>query len=367
MSAPAYTGICPPPDFSLPTPTPWLVCTTAVRRLALALVALPLACGGEDPPDFGPPAQTGSVTVTWDLVDAAGEAVTCGSLGVAEAVVSGGGEPQTVACGDDQRAAFTGLVPQRYPVVIRLRGLAGSGILGGDWADNVVVEGGKTIEYAHTFEFDEAAGNTGALRAKWTIEGMPAATGCAVVGGDRVAVETQPGSIADFAFTAACEDGEYLQSNLRPGNYIVRLRLQDPAGADLSVRESTYRVSRSDTADAEVSFSVVNRPRADLLVTWTVTGSAAAEACREDWSVRLRLAQDLPPNLEVATATAACADGAHRIANLLPPRNPEADRYRVSVFLEEPLRGLLDTQLVTELQLLSARTTTVAVDLTPGE
>ena len=325
------------------------------------------ACSGEQgPPDLGPAMTTGSIQVSWDQINAEGDAVDCADLGVLDAFVALGGEPRILMCGDEQSVTFEGLLPQRYPVVIRLRGLAERTIPGGEQLDNVVAVGGETVEYNHTFEFGDNAGDLGAIRTSWTVEGQTPDRGCPIVGGHTVRVVSQPESIEPFEFDVPCADGERMQSNLRTGNYVIRYFLEDRDGNDLAVRQATTRVLRGATAEAGVDFLVQDRPPAAMYTSWTVTGSAAAEGCREDWTVRLRIAEDTQQNFTITTATAACDAGTYRFDELVAPRNPEFDRYQLSVFLDDPLRGQIDRQVQEDLQLFPSETTSVAVDLEPA-
>lgn len=338
--------------------------TALLPSLALALPA----CGGEEgPPDFGPGVQQGSITITWGLEDQDGEPLSCAELGVVDSYVAVGGTPQIIPCGEEQVATFDNLSPQRYPVVVRLRGLAETTIPGGEQLDNIEIVDANPLTYDHTFTFDEDTGNTGRIKARWRIEGGDPMTGCERFGGDTVLIETQEGSIDEFTIEAPCTDGEAEQTNLRPGNYTLRLALLDDANEILAVRQSTWRVLRQSETEVSISFSVQDRPRTALKVDWTVSSSVAADVCQEQWDVRLLLAQDRPGQnpLTITTATTACDGGSFTFEDLIAPVNSQADRFQVTTFLRDPLLGVLDSVLVEDILLFPSRTTTVAVDLDP--
>lgn len=324
-------------------------------------------CGGEEPPDFGPPTEFGSATVRWTLFNAAGEAITCAQLGAVDTYVAVGGQPRIVTCGEEPMVTFDNLLPQRYPVVIRLRGIAESTLAMGEAFDNIVVEGGKTTELVHEFRFDENTGNTGAVRVAWRVNGKPADMGCAEVGATVVRGETTDASVAQFAFSAACEDGELVQSSLRPGNYEVVVLLEDDDGNNLSARSAQFRVLRQATVDAFVDFTSTNRPTSTMHVEWTISSSVAADACREDWSIRMLVQEDRMTPIQTASATAACDAGAYTFETLPSPPNPTANKYKITVTLVEVLRGDIADELVDDLQLFPSETTTVSVDLVPPD
>lgn len=337
------------------------------RISALVGVLLSAGCGGEDgPPDLGPAAQRGGLTVRWSLFNASGEPMTCASIGAVDAYVAVGGQPRIVPCGDEQVVTFEDLLPQRYPVVIRLRGLAETTLPQGERFDNVTVVGDQTVDYTHEFHFDAGADNQGAVRFSWQVDSQPAATGCGSVGATTVHGETSGGSVASFTFDAPCADGEFVQSNLRPGNYEILLYLRDAAGTTLSARSGAFRIIRGSVAEASVAFNADSRPKASMLVNWTLT-SSDTPPCREDWSIELVIQQDLMNPITTASATAACDAGTYRFDDLTSPANPIADRYKVTVSLIETLRGEIARAFADDLPLLPAQTTTVSVQLTPPE
>lgn len=338
------------------------------RRVWAPLVAvLAVGCGSDEPPDFGPPETTGSVVVTWSLFNAAGEAITCASLGVLDTYVAVGGEPQVVTCGEEQSVTFEGLRPQRYPVVIRLRGLLENTIPQGEAFDNIVVVGDETFTLNHEFRFDENSGNTGSAKLGWLVDSMDPAMGCDRAGAARVRGETTEASVFAFSFEEDCETGEFVQTNLRPGSYEVLMFLVDEQDTTLAARSATFRVSRQQEVEAAVNFSSANLPKSTMVAQWTVSSSAAAEACREDWSVRLLIQEDRMNPIDTASATAACDRGSYVFEDLPAPVNPEINRYQLTVTLVEELRGDIDRVFVEDLQLFPTETTTVTVDLTPPE
>ncbi len=334
------------------------------RVSALLGVLLMAGCGGEEePPDFGPPAETGSVVVTWSLFNSAGEAITCASIGSVETYIALGGAPKIVPCGDEQRVEFTGLTVQRYPVVIRLRGLAETTLATGERIDNVTVVGGQTVDYDHEFHFEAGNDNQGAVRIEWLVDNRMAAIGCGTAGAATVHGETTGAAVAPFEFDAPCTDGEWTQSNLRPGNYEVRMFLRDSAGGTLAARSTAFRITRSGVAEAAVSFGSSNRDPAAMLVRWTVTSSGAVEPCEEDWTLRLLIQQDVINPIETASATVACDAGSYLFEGLRAPANPRVDRFTLTATLIDELRGPLDRVFIDDLALRQTQTTTVTVDL----
>lgn len=338
------------------------------RVSALLGVLLMTGCGGEDePPDFGPPVETGSVVVSWSLFNSAGEPITCASIGSVETYVSLGGTPKILPCGDEQRVEFTGLSVQRYPLVIRLRGLAETTLAAGERIDNVTVVGGQSVDYAHEFHFEAGNDNQGAVRIGWLVDNRMASIGCGTAGAMTVHGETTGAAVAAFEFDAPCTDGEWTQSNLRPGNYEVRMNLVDSAGATLAARSTAFRITRAARAEAAVSFSSSNRVPAAMRVQWTVTSSGAAQPCEEDWSLRLLIQQDVMNPIETASATVACDAGSYLFEGLPAPANPAVDRFTLTTTLIDELRGPLDRIFIDDLPLRQSETTTVAVDLTPPQ
>lgn len=316
--------------------------------------------------DAGTQLIVGDVLVKWDLVDADGQPRSCQDLGIADIWVALGGEPQTTACGDLQETRFRDRLAGVYPVVVRVRTISQSILQ--EQLGNVVVSDPGTTEYTATFTFDETVNDVGSLRARWRIRGEDADTGCAAVVAHQVRIQSQPGSIRNLDAVAPCTDGQIIQTELRPGNYVLRLLLLDSAGTVLSARQDSYQVMTVGRTEVDVNFTIDNREPAQLSARWTVSGTTASAGCESgaDWTVRVRLSDSTSQDLEIATATAACELGAHRFDDLVAPAIPNLTRYRTRFFLQDPLRGTLTSTIVEDVRLEAATTTTVTVDLDPG-
>ncbi len=319
------------------------------------------ACGGtpEFPPP-PPPAPIGALELSWSMVDETGAAIECAELSLVEAEVSIGGEPQRIPCGETQTARCEGLVAQRYPVVVRLLGIGGGVIR--EIFDNVVVTEGAPTQHSVTIEVDRGQTGTGRFRVDWFVGGRPASEGCALFGAETIVFQTQPNSIAQFEAVESCAQGTTLVENLRSGSYTVRVFLRDSEGATIpsSTREfDDLLIDPASEVSRTLSF-FVDVEGASFEGMWTITGSSAGDACDSlnATEVRIRLANDRPDGVEIASATAACSAG----SLLMEELNGGIGEIRATYFLVDFFGTQLSSQSVRNLLIPSATTTTVAVD-----
>lgn len=318
-------------------------------------------CGGTaEPPPPPPPAPIGSLALSWSLVDETGATLECSELNLVETEVSIGGEPQRIPCGEPQTARFESLVAQRYPVVVRLLGIGGGVIR--ETFDNVVVTEGAPTEHNVTIEIDLGQTGTGRLKIDWFVAGRPASEGCAQVGAETIVFQTQANSIAQFEVIDDCNRGTALIENLRTGGYIVRAFLRDNTGATIpgSTREfDNLQIGPTEEVSRTLSFFVATES-ANFEGMWTISSSSAADACEtlSATEVRVRLANDSPDGIEIATATAACSAGSLLMEDL----SGGIGEVRATFFLSDFFGTQLASASVRNLLLPSAMTTTVSVD-----
>jgi hypothetical protein len=335
------------------------------RTFALSAVIVLVAgaaCGGDQPMNNPPPPPVvGSARVTWKIQTPAGDAVDCADLGIEDALVSMAGREAVVPCGQEQVAVFDNLIAQRYPVVVKLRILGGSGVRL-EAASNVVVEGGKQADVDVTLTYDPIVGDRGRLLIRWRIDNEPAATGCTRAGGATVVVQELPGSRSELDNQAPCTDGQLQFDDIPAGSYGVLVTLRDASGATITSNAiSSVDVRPGDvTMPPELSLFTDAADRSRMFARWTINGTDPATGCgmvnADDVILRA-----FPESEFVATftATVACTAGQVNVEDI-PPGIRE---HRVSFQLVGDLTGVLTSTTVYDVLFLRGQTATVAVDL----
>lgn len=334
------------------------------------LGAFGASCGGETVREIiNPPAELGEIEVTWSLARPSGEPVSCSAVGVSEVYVAVGGIPKSVACGEDARVRFPDLPPGRYPVVVQLRVLQAVFM---EHLANVVLAGGEVKTHPVAFEIEEGAADRGDLLLTWRVDGQPATLGmCMSVGARSVLVRSRPTSISQFEATGECTDGELRVQGLRRGDYEVIVTLRDWDGEALKTAPRSFTIQRRAQTTVNVNFDFSPVEPTALFGRWTVTGSAAADACDAvgGETVEMTLfSQNQQQLIAVGTATAACSAGELHLGNLPAPRlNDPSSRYRATLQLFGFNQVPLALEVVEDLVMVAARTTTISVDFPPSE
>jgi hypothetical protein len=306
--------------------------------------------------------------VRWALRDPAGAPLSCAALGIEEAFVAVGGVPKLVPCGDAEEARFDNLVPGRFPVVIQLRALR---ITLAEHVTNVVVGSGAPTEHLHTFDLDPDAAQQGNLRFEWTLQGMPAASACELLGARSVRVRSLEGSIRPIDAMAPCADGLLVLERAQRGRYSLLVSLLDGAQATLeSLSAVGVQVDRQETTRVRLDFLAATEP-ARLEARWTVTGSAAVDACAPAGGVdvELELLRQGSPNGPIArTSTRGpCREGLLALDPVtVAPGGGETYRTWAVLRLFDFNQVELASTLIEPVRLAPSRTTTIAGDLSPA-
>lgn len=331
--------------------------------LLVALVSAGLlSCGGEEQPPPPPPSSLGSVVINWELQDPSGEVLRCEDLSLSNASVRLGPESVEVPCGDDQTVRFERLLFGNYGVTISLF-VAGRGLLQQD-VSNLTVVANEEVVHDVMIVVDRDRLTKGSIFFKWTVSGGPAAANCGGVGAETVMFETTASSISQFTKEVDCVDGELLVESLDPGVYEVRAALIDANAERVGALQSfDILVMSGERVDWDIIFFGNISDPAAFEGSWTITGSAAVDACEALTADQVRLTvQTRPPGMvgvDIATATAACTAGQIRMANL--PSGGSIPVRAVFVLSSEFL-GALDTQTTPSFFLRPGATSTAAVD-----
>lgn len=326
------------------------------------LLAVLASCGGEEGPPPLPPPNLGSAVVSWELQDPAGDPLSCEDLSLSHTTVKVGSEAVDVPCGDDQTARFDRLLPGNYGVTIELY-ISGRGLLDLD-VSNLTVVADEEVVHDVPIVVDRDELTKGSIFFRWTVSGGPPAANCGGVGAETVMFETTPSSIAQFTREVDCVDGELLVESLDPGVYEVSASLIDAAGERVgALQRFDILVTSGDQVDWDIIFFGAISDPAAFEGTWTITGSAAVDACDALTADQVRVSiQTRPPmmqGVEIATATAACTAGQILIEDL--PSGGSIPVRAVFVLTSEFL-GVLDTQSTPSFLLTPATTSTAAVD-----
>lgn len=343
--------------------------TTATARLLqlgglLSLIACEETSTG---PDAGPPAPLGTAIVAWSFQNEGGEDVTCEAAGVGSVRVQLGGEPRTAACGDEMSIRFTDLLPGRFPVV--LERLSNSGAVVETHLDNLDVVGNQETTFSHVFAI--AGGGTtgnGTLDIRWFIDGEDPALGCGASGGTTVRVEVVDGPAEVAPFEAPCTEARRTVENVRQGNYRVLLTLVDMAGETVGFPAIENMVFVTQNMTETVLLDVVTRLPVSgrLLAQWTVSSTTTRARCAgpPECFVEVGVRTDVSQSVST-TATAGFSTGAVFFEDLPVGRSPEGAGLRATYQLIDRALGrlVLDTEIVRDLVLQPARTSTITVDL----
>jgi hypothetical protein len=339
--------------------------SSLTRGLVALGVLATVGCGGSevvrDPPDGSAP--IGSLQVRWKIRNAVdGTPLSCADLGADAVEVRIASEPRTASCSDDG-VVFDRLLEGRYPVVVALK-IGPVDIATGRANADVVRDTTGTIDV--TIDADRRDFGLGAIVLRWRVDDLPAAEGCADIGGIRLTATAELGSIDETLMgEAACSAGELRIDDARPGSYQFRLRIFDGAG-DLIVATVTARIDvlpREAVTAPVVQFATRMQSPGRLLATYTINGTVAADRCEavSGGFVRLRVfSQDRtrPGSTRLEdTQTASCAAGqvsAERLSTNL---------YRLNLELVDVFSTVLTSTTVDMIPVNRGRTTTIAVDL----
>jgi hypothetical protein len=319
-----------------------------------------LAGCGEDMPPPPPPPNFGAAVVTWTIEDMDGTPIACRDLSLTRFSVAVGPSKVEVACGDDQRATFERLLPGTYGVTIAL--ITGGGTLRTE-RSNVVVEAGLVGEVAVPIVVDREDLTQGRLSLDWIVAGGPALTECDLVGAATVRFRTTISSIGQFEREPSCEDGELMVEALDPGVYELEAELLAASGDRIGALQRHEILIRSgETTELTLFFATIVGDPAAFEGSWTITGSAAVDACglvgADDVRVSIQTAMMGMPGVEIATATTACAAGTIRMDDL----PPGATQVRAVFVLVSDLVGTLDSKSFGPFFLVEAETSTGSVD-----
>lgn len=283
-----------------------------LRRFWPVVLALSSACGDSsmlDPPDGSAP--LGSLRVGWSIVAKDGSSLSCAETGADGMEISIGGAPVVATC-DQGSHLFESLLAQRYPIVVSLK--LGPVTLGQGFANGDVLPG-EVVDASVVIEVERRNLGTGALVVRWQINDMPASAACGAVGAATVQIVSEPGSIDTVMADAACLDASVMINNLRPGAYILRLRLLDNNGAVITANVTdTIPVNVGETAMPNiVRFATILGTPGRVVGLYTVNGTVARAQCgvlgATEVVINVRVRDAMGTTRLEATQTASCSAG----------------------------------------------------------
>lgn len=141
----------------------------------------------------------------------------------------------------------------------------------------------------------------GTVHVTWTVNGMPAADGCAAMSAQSVGLQVYIGSPVDVP----CTDGTYTATDIPASQLTVSAKLKGAGGSTILDYGETIQVRPRQTTDVNIDFS----PTGSLRVRWTINGMAASAECARVNGFAVVLTGQRNHGRSLSTSSMVCAPG----------------------------------------------------------